>query len=670
MDTGLLAFSFWTSGYGSTLQMVIGFGLVIFLHELGHFLVAKWVGIKVEEFAIGFGKKVVSVTRGETEYRLNILPLGGYVKMLGQEDFALKEGEESDPRAFNCRPIWARMCVVSAGVVMNVIFAAMLFVLVFTIGKEYLPAQIGSVAPASPADSVKLPGDLGTGLKPGDVIEQIDGKPVKKFNRLQIGAMLSAPDKRFRMLIRRPGVPEPFEIRIATEQSSRANGSGRRMFGVSPGMDTKLDDHRDYRDSIEYMSGGAFEAGDTIVSVAGVPIEHGWQITNAFRRPSVQSFEVIAERKADDGAITRHTASMAPNLHWSDDANRTFIQRKRDAGDEPPFAPTPFNVLGLQPRARIAMILPDGPAANAGLTAGDVIAHFGPAKAVPTITQYRDICKESAGKTIDISILRDEKLLDDITTIDVKKLRGVGGIGITPFYDQDHLVVSGVRPDTPFAEVIQSGVTVREINGRPVATWSDLINELAAITSADATVQLTYETPAGAQMKTEPTPLAAFAFDPTFFAYSANMPLATLQKMEKSANPAQALVWGVRETGDFILQTYATLRAFFVGRVSGKEFSGPIGIFRAGVTVGERGTVWLIWLIAIISANLAVINFLPLPIVDGGIMVFLILEKIRKRPLSVAIQNGVQVAGLVLIAVVFVLLTYNDIVQWIQSNWQ
>ena len=134
--------------------------------------------------------------------------------------------------------------------------------------------------------------------------------------------------------------------------------------------------------------------------------------------------------------------------------------------------------------------------------------------------------------------------------------------------------------------------------------------------------------------------------------------------------PLGALELGVTETGDFIVLTYATLSQFIKGRVSGKQFSGPVGIFRAGVNVGRQGVVWLVWLLAIISANLAVINFLPLPIVDGGHVVFLIIEKVRRKPLSIRVQNAVQIAGLAMIVVVFVLLTYNDIVQWVSGIWR
>src|SRR3954454_11648731 len=138
--------------------LCFGFGFVIFFHELGHFLAAKYVGIKVEQFAVGFGQAMFSWRKGmgltwgssgkryeelvaakqaefvgETEYRLNWIPLGGYVKMLGQDDLN-PNAQQEDPRAYNKKSIGARMFVVSAGVVMNIILAAALFMIVFMMG--------------------------------------------------------------------------------------------------------------------------------------------------------------------------------------------------------------------------------------------------------------------------------------------------------------------------------------------------------------------------------------------------------------------------------------------------------------------------------------------------------------------------------------------------------
>ena len=192
---------------GTILLLAFGFGFVIFWHELGHFLAAKWAGVKVEQFAVGFGQAMFSWRKGlgirwgssrteyekklrdylatqeqavelaevkseerrleyaaaklgisETEYRLNWIPLGGYVKMLGQDDLDPNSLSES-PRAYNNKPISKRMVIVSAGVVMNIILAIVFFTVLFRIGFDVPPALVGSVAPGSPAQQA--------GIQPG-----------------------------------------------------------------------------------------------------------------------------------------------------------------------------------------------------------------------------------------------------------------------------------------------------------------------------------------------------------------------------------------------------------------------------------------------------------------------------------------------------------------------
>src|SRR4051794_40159481 len=164
------------------LLLIFGFGFVIFWHELGHFIAAKWAGVRVEQFAVGFGQALISWRKGfgfrwgssakeyeqmvqasregvqkrditsigETEYRLNWIPLGGYVKMLGQDDLN-PNASSDDPHAYNRKSIGKRMVIVSAGVIMNVILAGIGFFALFLIGFDVPPPVVGSVMPNSPA---------------------------------------------------------------------------------------------------------------------------------------------------------------------------------------------------------------------------------------------------------------------------------------------------------------------------------------------------------------------------------------------------------------------------------------------------------------------------------------------------------------------------------------
>ena len=137
------------------LYVALGLGLVIFFHELGHFAVAKWCGVFVERFSIGFGPILCSFKKGDTEYALSLIPFGGYVKMLGQDDMdpsqLTTEEIAQDPRAYSSKNVPQRMGIISAGVIMNVITGMLFFGLAFRFGVESSPAQVGHAVVGKPA---------------------------------------------------------------------------------------------------------------------------------------------------------------------------------------------------------------------------------------------------------------------------------------------------------------------------------------------------------------------------------------------------------------------------------------------------------------------------------------------------------------------------------------
>jgi len=232
------------------LKVAIGLGLVIFVHELGHFAVAKLCGVKCEKFYLGFdiyGWKFCKFTWGETEYGIGVLPLGGYVKMLGQEDnparlkeemerakaqqeagdgeTAAKSGEEPvrdvkeleaalyDPRSFLAQTVPERMAIISAGVIMNVIFAFVLAVIAFMMGVRWVECAAGDVHPGEAAWRADI--------RPDDEIVEINGQSTRKFRDLQGNVMLGELDNGVEMVIRRDGellepkIVHPDQIRLA-----------------------------------------------------------------------------------------------------------------------------------------------------------------------------------------------------------------------------------------------------------------------------------------------------------------------------------------------------------------------------------------------------------------------------------------------------------------------
>jgi regulator of sigma E protease len=153
---------------------VIVLGVLIFFHELGHFIVARFFRVGVETFSLGFGPKIYRKTIGLTEYCLSAIPLGGYVKMVG-EDPANEISAEDKSRSFSHKPLFQRSLIVAAGPIFNFVLAIIIFYFLFQIsGTYYVRPVVGTVADDSPA--------LTAGVKPGDLIVAIDGKAVDTWD--------------------------------------------------------------------------------------------------------------------------------------------------------------------------------------------------------------------------------------------------------------------------------------------------------------------------------------------------------------------------------------------------------------------------------------------------------------------------------------------------------
>ncbi|WP_245628354.1 RIP metalloprotease RseP [Fervidicola ferrireducens] len=189
---------------------IIVFGALVFFHELGHFLVAKLCDIKVNEFSLGFGPILVSLKKGETLYSIRALPLGGYVKMEGEDE------KTGDPRAFSNKPVGARMAVVISGPMMNLLMAVILISLIgFFSGVATTKV---TVIPNSPAELA--------GIKDGDIIAAIDDKKISSWDET-VSIISQKPNQTLEIEILRNG--EKKEILVKTEQEPE---TGRGVIGI------------------------------------------------------------------------------------------------------------------------------------------------------------------------------------------------------------------------------------------------------------------------------------------------------------------------------------------------------------------------------------------------------------------------------------------------------
>lgn len=149
---------------------ILGLGIMIFAHELGHFILAKLSGVGVEKFSLGFGKKLIGKKIGETEYLISALPLGGYVKMVGENEDGEELSEADKARSFNHQPVYKRLAIVVAGPLFNILLAVLFCYIVLVTGDPTPVARVSEVEAGSAASVA--------GFQPGDIIAEVDGQPV------------------------------------------------------------------------------------------------------------------------------------------------------------------------------------------------------------------------------------------------------------------------------------------------------------------------------------------------------------------------------------------------------------------------------------------------------------------------------------------------------------
>lgn len=204
--------------------VIVAFGVLIFIHEFAHFITAKKLGVKVDVFSLGFGPKLVSFKRKDTEYRISLIPLGGYVKMAGED---LKEEREGSPDEFLSQPPGNRAKIVFAGPVGNYIFGFLLFCLLFTFGLPSTGTKVGKVLEDYPAQQA--------GIQSGDRIVEVNGKRIKDWEQLT-KAIYPHPDEVIMLKVKRDNKIIEFKIKTKSKELMDLLGRKRRvgLIGITP----------------------------------------------------------------------------------------------------------------------------------------------------------------------------------------------------------------------------------------------------------------------------------------------------------------------------------------------------------------------------------------------------------------------------------------------------
>lgn len=281
----------------SVLSFVVVIGILILIHEFGHFIVARLTGVGVERFSIGFGPVIARWRGKETEYCLSLVPMGGYVKMVGEEN-PLEGGGSAqfDPaKAFATKPLWARFLIVFAGPGMNFVLAIVIFAVVLaTVGRPVWPAVIGRVTPGTPAAEA--------GLRTGDVLLAVNEAPVRHWEDVERAVTVS-DGRPIRVTLERSGAKDALTVtprRTTVRDPIFKEAHETWELGAGPRLTP-------YIGSV--TSGSPAEkadirAGDAVTAVAGQPVYTPEELMQAIQKRPGETFELRLERDGRPLSVT------------------------------------------------------------------------------------------------------------------------------------------------------------------------------------------------------------------------------------------------------------------------------------------------------------------------------------------------------------------------------
>jgi regulator of sigma E protease len=727
----------------SFLKMVLGLGMVIFIHELGHFLVAKWCDVHVETFSIGFGPPIPGCMfrRGETTYMIALIPLGGYVKMVGEGP---EEEHEDDPRSFKNKPVWQRMAIISAGVTMNLLLAFACFVFVFrTHGAQRAPGVVGQVQPGSPAWQ--------KGMRSGDVIYWVGNQgPRPYFDDILPTIVNSNEGEEIKLVYGPPGSPEK-DWTYTSIVARKDEDDSYPVIGIRSAMDLHLVPPKFHKihelpvlfDSAAAKAEPPFQFGDSIIATSD-PDDPG------------RVKPLPPDPRASEDPNHLDYFEFQRRLHRLA-GKEMIIQVRRYHSEEIvniSVPPAYHYTLGLRmPMGKVVAVRDDSPAAKAGLKPEDIIEKVemtGPdGRKIRFPGEIKDslrlpyemeqwAAKASAPKLIILTVSQNNPLssqsgpgnfperkrvtltipwedgweFNNDNPLTLSSPLSIPGLGVAFRVETTVLDVDTKSPATQaivektVSIVCEEGEVIQRKNGEVKRTNKGEALDLEAgdqiaLKKGDVVKAVQFQI-GGRKQQDKPKPDDWLELKPDQWArvferlqefeikrvgLRLERGPATLEvsltavedktwpgdergirpflepdrRLQKADTLRGAFSLGVNETISFTGRIFGSLRAIITRRVSLDNVGGPLTIgLMAFHIAGEDIYQFLIFL-GIIGVNLAVINFLPIPILDGGHMAFLIYEWIRGKPAPEAVRVAATYVGLALILSLLLLVSFFDI---------
>jgi len=714
------------ASWGATLwnitQVTIGLGFVIFVHELGHFLAAKFFGVKCEKFYVGFDvpislgpiklpAKLFHFQWGETEYGIGSIPLGGYVKMLGQDDDPRNTEKETervrvdsddassdteavgraqyDPRSFPAKSVFARMVIISAGVVMNILFGILFAAIAFSWGVSYEPTIIGDVMPGDPA--------WAAGVQCGDKFVQV-AEMEKPNDQLAYRDMVESialagfdtPTEPIPVKAIRDGKPISFNI-VGTRRHD-PEGYLLRL-GVLMPLTTKLNDRvalkpslsENWAESKDILP--AIKPGDLIIGVNGKPLPV------ADGNPAPMEFELnrIVHPLFDQTVTLQVERKKADALA---DSNGNMPTEVIDVE----WKPLPSRTLGFSfAPGEVSAIQVDSIAAKVGIQLGDKLTLFEGKPIEDAFTLPLQVAKRR-GQKVTLTIERGPEKIDlEWVVPEFFSLRDGGtqfnpvgieipgaGLVFSPSSKISAVQSSNEPVIASDTQSMKVGDTIKQIRLDAEANeekavliegmlgkeaYADLLKgkPLTDGYGAQFVHSLTQILPIGTKIHVYTLDdkvndhTVVIANDSTWFQPDRGLMYTPLELKHQVHTIPEALAMGVNEIKKRAYGVLRFVKMVFSWKVPRKAAAGPGMIFYAATSAASEGFPDLLVFLTMLSANLAVLNFLPIPALDGGHMMFLIAEAIMGKPVNENLQMRLTIAGVLMLLGLMIFVTFNDV---------